>query len=94
MVSITTRPNGILFDTSTLPDTGVAFARKYFRPKNYPSINFVSLYNHKVIGSSITGEDFNLTLNGAEGSFPVSSINGIEITTLDELFMNFIDSLV
>lgn len=93
MVTITTRPNGILFDTSVLPGTGVAFARMYFRPKNYPSINYVSLYNHKIIGSSVTGEDFNLTLNGAEGSFPVSSINGTPITTLDELFTNFIDSL-
>jgi len=94
MVTITTLSNGILFDTSTLPGSGVVFARKYFRPKNYPGVNFVSLYNHKVIASSTVGEDFNLTLNGADSTFPVGSVNGVTPTTLDELFTFFINSLV
>jgi len=94
MVKIITIDTGILFDSSTLPGAGVKFALKYFRPKNYPNINFISLFNDKIQGSSILGEDFTLTLDGAiTGSYPVGLVNGVAVTSLDDLFTKFINSL-
>ena len=94
MVKITTRSNGILFDTTTLPGSGVAFAKYMFRPKNYPSIETVALWSDKVVGSSSNGADFNITLNGVDGSYPINEINGVVVSNLTDLFFNFIDSLL
>lgn len=94
MVKIITIDTGILFDSSTLPGAGTKFALKYFRPKNYPNINFISLFSDKIQGSSVVGEDFTLTLDGGiPGSYPIGLVNGVGVTSLDDLFTKFINSL-
>jgi hypothetical protein len=97
MVKIIKLSNGIMFDSSVIPGSGEGFAKKMFMPINYPAINNISLYNDRVIGTGALGKQFNLTLNGAEGSHPVSQI-GLEsalenVTSLEELFNKFITIL-
>lgn len=76
MVTITKLSSGILFDASAVPGpaTGVTNALKMFLPLNYPSINNISLFNDRIVGTGSLGRQFNLTLNGADQSFPVSLI--------------------
>jgi hypothetical protein len=93
MIVVTTLPNGILFDTTTLPGSGTEFAHKMFRPKNYPSIELVSLYSDRIVGTSSSGQDFDITLDGSNNSYPITNINGVIVNTLEELFNNFIESL-
>jgi hypothetical protein len=93
MIKITTLSTGILFDNSLLPGAGTKFAKKYFRPKNFPNINFVSLFDTYVIGSSAMGEDFILTLDGSNNSYPISEINTENVNNLDDLFTKFINAL-
>jgi hypothetical protein len=93
MIKITTLSTGILFDNSLLPGEGTKFAKKYFRPKNFPNINFVSLFDTYVIGSSAMGEDFILTLDGSNNSYPISEINTENVNNLDDLFTKFINAL-
>ncbi len=94
MVKIITIDTGIMFDSSALPGAGGKFALKYFRPKNYPNINFISLFSDRILGSSVLGEDFTLTLDGSvPGSYPISKVNDIAVTSLDDLYMKFINAL-
>jgi len=77
-----------------LPGSGDAFAKKMFMPINYPAINHIALYNEKVVGVGASGKEFNLTLNGTDGSFPIGSI-GIEgalegVSSIEDLFNKFI----
>ena len=83
-VVITIVPGGIIFDATGLPGAGTAFARKYFRPIN--TVNFISLFNDRVIASSVLSEDFNLTIIPTQNSYPVKSINGVPMTTLEEIY--------
>lgn len=93
MVKITTRSNGVLFETTGIPNSGITFAKFMFKPKNYPSIEKISMFNDKIIGTSLSGEDFNLTLNGSNQSYPISVVNGSTVTSIEDLFFKFIDSL-
>jgi hypothetical protein len=93
MVKLTTRANGILFDTTLLPGNGTSFAKYMFRPSKYPSIETVALWDDKIVGSSSNGTDFNITLNGANQSYPINNINNTTYTNLTDLYFAFIDSL-
>jgi hypothetical protein len=94
MVKIITHENGIIFDTTSLQGSGVAFAKKMFRPRHYPSVETVALWSDKIVGTSSNGNDFNISINGSNQSYPISHANGVPVTTLDELFDNFINTLV
>lgn len=93
MVKIIAHEKGIIFDTSEIPGSGIAFAKKMFRPKYYPSIETIALWSDKIIGTSSNGTDFNITLDGANQSYPVSHANGVEVSDLNTLFNEFINSL-
>ena len=97
MVQIINLTNGILFDASAVPGAGETIALKIFIPKNYPGINNISLYNNKVVGTGSLGRQFNLTIDGSQGSYPVSEIgvpgNLTNITSLEELFEQFVEIL-
>lgn len=55
MVKIISHANGVIFDTTALTGSGIAFAQKMFRPRNYPSIETVALWADRIIGTSSNG---------------------------------------
>ena len=70
-VVITKLTNGILYDSSGLIGAGTVKAKKMFTPNNYPSINNITLFDDRVIVTGALGRQFELTINGANNSFPV-----------------------
>jgi hypothetical protein len=94
MVKIISHANGIIFDTTALPNSGTSFAKKMFRPRNYPSIETIALWSDKIVGSSSNGIDFNINLDGSGQCYPITQVNNDVVNSLDELFDEFINSLV
>jgi hypothetical protein len=74
MLKIIQLTNGILYDASAIPNVGVTNALKLFTPSNYPAINNISLFNDRIVVTGALGRQFNCTLTGVDGSFPVSEI--------------------
>ena len=93
MVVINKLANGIMFDASSLPGAGDKFASKKFVPSNFSNVDTVMLYNDRVVANSAYGESYSLNLNGSEGAYPVSTIDGTPVNTLEELFNLFIGIL-
>jgi hypothetical protein len=92
-IKITKRANGILFDTSDLPGSGVDIAKYKFVPSSFGNIEDILLYNDRVAASSSTGASYSLTLTGVDNTYPVSEIGGIVVTDLEDAFFKFIDLL-
>jgi len=98
MVKIISKDNGILFDTTAIRPVGATFAKKMFRPKNYPNIELISLFDDYIHGVSASGDDFKINFVESseaieKGIYPVSEVAGVTVTSLDDLYDKFISSL-
>lgn len=88
MVKITKISNGIQFDTTELSGSGVDIAKKFFIPIS--KIESISLFTDKVIGKDSLGTDWNMNLDGSEGSYPIATIEGIAVSTIDDIYEKLI----
>jgi hypothetical protein len=83
---ITKISNGIIFDTTGLPGSGVKFAKKKFIPSNFPNVDDILLYDDRVVANSASRISYSLNLTGADGAYPVTQIDGTPIESLEQLF--------
>ena len=84
MVSITRAGNGILFDTSSMTGSGIDFSKKFFIP--IVAIESIALYSDRVVGKDSLGTDWNMTITGVNNSYPISTVGGVTVTTVDEIY--------
>lgn len=96
LIKIEKLTNGIIVDCSLVHVSGDLKNRiKFFKPKNFGSIREVRLYENRVVGISDLDEEFKLvsTPNSDPTFFPVTHVSGVNVTTLEELFNEFISAL-
>lgn len=92
-IKITKELNGMLIDFSDLSAEngyGVTIPKKRFMPKDFNNITEVFLYNDRVVVNDISGESHSLDLTGTDGMYPISHIETIAVSDLDDLFSKFI----
>jgi hypothetical protein len=106
MINIIKKDNGILIDSSAIPQSlnpsiGTTDSLKMFIPTKISNIYKVSLYLDRVEVAFINNLEYNLTLNGAkikvpgsDTSYPISKI-GIEgalvqCNSIEDIFNNLI----
>jgi len=88
MVNITKIYNGIQFDTTGMAGSGNDFAEKFFIP--IVAVESISKYTDKVIGKDSIGIDWNMNLDGTNGAYPISTIAGVAVTDIDDLYNKLI----
>ena len=88
MVNITKIYNGIQFDTTGMEGSGNDFAEKFFIP--IVAVESISKYTDKVIGKDSIGIDWNMNLDGTNGAYPISTISGVAVTDIDDLYNKLI----
>lgn len=84
MVKINKIGNGILFDMSALPGNGIDFPKKNFLPLT--SIADIKLYNDKVVGYDIGGDNWDMDIVGNNASFPILEVGGVTPISVDDLY--------
>ena len=93
-IKITKEVNGMLIDFSDLSGEdgyGITIPKKRFMPKDFNNITEVFLYNDRVVVNDIGGMSHNLNLlGGATDTYPISHIETIAVSDIDDLFTKFI----
>lgn len=84
MINLTSTGSGYLFDVTMIPGNGGEFASKVYYPFN--SISSIMLYDDRVVGIDFLGRNFDLTITPKANCYPVSSVGGVPVTTLVELY--------
>ena len=84
MVIITVNSNGFIFDASALSGAGETFSKKIFYPFN--SIASISMFNDRVVGTDLLGKNYEMTIIPTANMYPVSSVGGVAVTTIEELY--------
>lgn len=83
-VKITKIGNGVLFDMSEITESGASFPKKNFLPLT--SIADIKLYDTKVVGYDISGDNWDMDILGNNASFPISEVGGVTPTSIDDLY--------
>lgn len=92
-IKIIKEVNGMLIDFSDLngnAEYGITIPKKRFMPKDFNNITEVFLYNDRVVVNDIGGMSHDLNLLGGIGVYPISHIETIEVSDIDDLFAKFI----